>query len=130
MNELLARVLDAHGGMDRWNNYQKVGATIVTGGGFFALKGVLQDATPRRMTVWLHEECPMELRISARCSRRSGSLARSSMGRWLPNATRPCIAPISTATRCGLISPRPFFSQWKACGSKRPNPGGTAKIRG
>jgi hypothetical protein len=33
MNELLARVLDAHGGMDRWNNYQKVGATIVTRGG-------------------------------------------------------------------------------------------------
>jgi len=31
MNELLARVLDAHGGMDRWNGYQKVGATIVTG---------------------------------------------------------------------------------------------------
>jgi hypothetical protein len=39
MNQLLARVLDAHGGMDRWNGYQKVGATIVTGGGFFALKG-------------------------------------------------------------------------------------------
>ena len=56
MNELPARILDAHGGMDRWNSYQKVGATIVTGGGFFALKGVLQDANPRRMTVWLHEE--------------------------------------------------------------------------
>jgi hypothetical protein len=33
MGELLARVLDAHGGMDRWKNYQKVGATIVTRGG-------------------------------------------------------------------------------------------------
>jgi hypothetical protein len=52
MNELLAKILDAHGGMDRWNGYQKVGATIVTGGGFFALKGVLQDPNPRRMTVW------------------------------------------------------------------------------
>jgi hypothetical protein len=31
-------------------------ATIVSGGGFFALKGVPQDANPRRMTVWLHEE--------------------------------------------------------------------------
>jgi len=56
MNELLARILDAHGGMDRWQGYEKVEATIVAGGGFFALKGVLQDANPRRMTVWQHEE--------------------------------------------------------------------------
>src|SRR2546427_669504 len=56
MNELLARILDAHGGMDRWRGYEKVEATIVSGGGFFALKGVLQDSNPRRMTAWLHEE--------------------------------------------------------------------------
>jgi hypothetical protein len=56
MNELLARILNAHGGMDRWNQYDKVEATIVSGGGLFALKGVLQDPNPRRMTVWLHEE--------------------------------------------------------------------------
>src|SRR3984893_14532726 len=56
MNELLARILDAHGGMDRWNGYEKVDATIVSGGGFFPLKGVLQDSNPRRMTVCLHEE--------------------------------------------------------------------------
>jgi hypothetical protein len=37
--------------MDRWNAYEKVEATIVSGGGFFALKGVLQDADPGRMTV-------------------------------------------------------------------------------
>jgi hypothetical protein len=36
MNELLARILDAHGGMDRWRAFQKVEATIVTGGGLFA----------------------------------------------------------------------------------------------
>jgi hypothetical protein len=54
MNELLARILDAHGGMDRWNRYAKVEATIVSG--FFALKGVPQDSNPRRMRVWLHEE--------------------------------------------------------------------------
>jgi hypothetical protein len=41
--------------MDRWKRYGKVEATIVAGGGFFALKGVLQDANPRRMTVWQHE---------------------------------------------------------------------------
>jgi hypothetical protein len=56
MNELLTKVLEAHGGLERWRSYNKVEATIVSGGGFFALKGVLQDADPRRMTVWLHEE--------------------------------------------------------------------------
>lgn len=55
-NGLLAEILDAHGGSDRWRAYGKVDATIVTGGGFFALKGVMQDADPRRMTVWLHEQ--------------------------------------------------------------------------
>jgi len=56
MNGLLAEILDAHGGVDRWQEYAKVEATIVSGGGLFALKGVLQDPNPRRMTVWLHEE--------------------------------------------------------------------------
>ena len=56
MNELLVKIIDAHGGTDRWHWYEKVEATIVSGGGFFALKGVPQDANPRRMTVWLHEE--------------------------------------------------------------------------
>jgi hypothetical protein len=56
MNQLLARVIDAHGGIECWNRYEKVEATIVSGGGLFRLKGVPQDPTPRRMTVWLHEE--------------------------------------------------------------------------
>jgi hypothetical protein len=56
MNELLTKVLEAHGGLDRWKSYNKVEATIVSGGGLFALKGILQDPSPRRMTVWLHEE--------------------------------------------------------------------------
>src|SRR5258706_1138913 len=56
MNELLAGIIDAHGGMERWRGYEKVEATIVSGGGLFALKGVLQDSSPRRMTAWLHEE--------------------------------------------------------------------------
>jgi hypothetical protein len=56
MNQLLSRILDAHGGMDRWRHYEKVEATIASGGGFFRLKGMIQDATPRRMTVWLHEQ--------------------------------------------------------------------------
>jgi hypothetical protein len=56
MNELLARILDAHGGMERWRVYEKVEATIISAGGFFALKGVLQDSNARHMTAWLHEE--------------------------------------------------------------------------
>jgi hypothetical protein len=50
MNELLGRILDAHGGMDRWQSYEKVEATIVSGGGLFPLKGIVQDPSPRRMT--------------------------------------------------------------------------------
>jgi hypothetical protein len=56
MNGLLAQVIEAHGGMERWKEYERVEATIVSGGGLFALKGVLQDPSPRRVTTWLHEE--------------------------------------------------------------------------
>jgi len=56
LNDLLARIIEAHGGMDRWKSFEKIEATIVSGGGFFSLKGKPQDSTPRRMTVWLHEQ--------------------------------------------------------------------------
>jgi hypothetical protein len=56
MNPLLENVLEAHGGLGLWKQYERVDATIVSGGGFFALKGILQDAEPRQMTAWLREE--------------------------------------------------------------------------
>lgn len=56
MNQLLHSILEAHGGLQQWKAFRQVDATIVSGGGFFQLKGVPQDPTPRRMTVWLHEE--------------------------------------------------------------------------
>ena len=56
MNGLLGQILDAHGGIDRWRRYTEVTASIVSGGGLFALKGLPQDSNPRRMTVWLHEQ--------------------------------------------------------------------------
>ena len=56
MNALLGQILDAHGGIDRWKRYTEVKASIVSGGGLFALKGLPQDSDPRRMTVWLHEQ--------------------------------------------------------------------------
>jgi len=54
LNDLLARIIEARGSMDRWKGYEKVKATIVSGG-FFSLKGKPQDSALRRMTVWLHE---------------------------------------------------------------------------
>ena len=90
MNALLGKVLDAHGGLDSWERYAKVEASIVSGGGLFALKGLPQDADPRRMTVWLHEQRASILPArptSALCSRRTGSQLRSSMGPWSRSAT-------------------------------------------
>jgi hypothetical protein len=54
--QLLDQILAAHGGIDRWREYNTVECRIVSGGGFFALKGVLQDAEPRLMSVWLHRQ--------------------------------------------------------------------------
>jgi hypothetical protein len=50
-SELLQKVLQAHGGLNRWNSFEKIQATIVTGGQLFGMKGTPQDSTPRRMTV-------------------------------------------------------------------------------
>lgn len=54
--DLLQKALAAHGGLDRWNSFETVRATIVTGGQLFAMKGTPQDATPRRMTVSTRRE--------------------------------------------------------------------------
>lgn len=56
MNDLLQQVLDAHGGLERWNSFKTLQATIVTGGELWGLKGVTQDAMPRTMTVSLHQQ--------------------------------------------------------------------------
>ncbi|WP_326565473.1 hypothetical protein VSH64_26870 [Amycolatopsis rhabdoformis] len=53
---LLDEVLDAHGGLARWRQFSEVTATIVTGGEFWGLKGLVQDPNPRRMTVSLVRE--------------------------------------------------------------------------
>jgi hypothetical protein len=56
LSQFLLEVAEAHGGLDLWNAFRTVEATIVSGGGFFPLKGQIQDANPRRMTVWLHQQ--------------------------------------------------------------------------
>ncbi|MEU1402873.1 hypothetical protein ABZ471_11000 [Streptomyces sp. NPDC005728] len=56
MNDLLTEVIEAHGGIGRWQELTRAQATLVSGGDLFAVKGLPQDATPRTMTVRLHEE--------------------------------------------------------------------------
>jgi hypothetical protein len=55
-NDLLGQVIAAHGGLARWNKFSQVTATIVTGGGLWPLKGLVQDTNPRKQTVTLHRE--------------------------------------------------------------------------
>jgi hypothetical protein len=54
--DLLSAVLDAHGGLDHWRRFRRVEATIVTGGGLWAIKGQPQDRLPRTMTVALDHQ--------------------------------------------------------------------------
>jgi hypothetical protein len=57
MNDLLAQAIAAHGGLDRWNKFQKITTTIVAGGGLWPMKGLdLDFSNPSEMTVTLHEE--------------------------------------------------------------------------
>jgi len=56
MNDLLEAVLEAHGGLERWNALSGVSARLTQGGALWALKGqpgVLDDVV---VTVSLHEE--------------------------------------------------------------------------
>ena len=39
MNDPLQHVLDAHGRLERWNSFNSLQATIVTGGELWGLKG-------------------------------------------------------------------------------------------
>jgi len=51
VNELLSLALDAHGGLERWNTFERVHATIVSGGQLWALKDTPQDPARREMQV-------------------------------------------------------------------------------
>jgi len=53
---LLEEILDAHGGLGRWNGFSTLSATIVTGGEFWKMKGIDQDQAPRRIRVSLDQE--------------------------------------------------------------------------
>jgi len=50
MNDLLAHVIDTYGGLERWNSYQQLTATIHGGGAIWTLKGqegAVDDYTTR-----------------------------------------------------------------------------------
>jgi hypothetical protein len=56
MSDLLDTVIEAHGGLDRWNQLNSVSARLIQGGALWALKGqegVLDDVV---VTASLHEE--------------------------------------------------------------------------
>src|SRR5258705_271611 len=67
VTDLLNAVLDAHGGLDRWRQFSRVQATIVTGGGLWAVKGRPQDPLPRRMTVASDREWASLRPFAVRC---------------------------------------------------------------
>lgn len=53
--EFIHKILEAHGGLKRWNELTKVTVTIVSGGKLFNLINQPQDGTTRQLEVWLHE---------------------------------------------------------------------------
>lgn len=53
---LLADVVEAHGGLERWNELETVEAEIIGGGGLFPFKGSPPASGPRYLKVWLHEQ--------------------------------------------------------------------------
>ena len=55
-SELLDRVLEAHGGIERWRQFRRVEASITSSGALWDMKGLKQDSQSRRMAVWLHEQ--------------------------------------------------------------------------
>ena len=94
MNELLAKIIDAHGGIERWNGHEKVDATIVSGGGLFPLKGVPQD-----FVSVLHDGVAARgtlVCVALWCSRsahdvhlRQDRHREAQWHNWLPSATPP-----------------------------------------
>jgi hypothetical protein len=56
MTDLLHKVFAAHGGLDRWTSFEKVSATIASGGELWGMKGIKEDSTPRRVTADIRRE--------------------------------------------------------------------------
>jgi hypothetical protein len=100
MNDLLAQAIAAHGGLDRWNKFNKITTTIVGGGGLWPMKGADLDPNPREMTVTLHEErasiSPFGQPDWRTLSRPTGSLLK--LPRALSSKNAPIQGHLSLAT--------------------------------
>ncbi|WP_431244426.1 hypothetical protein ACQ9BO_08975 [Flavobacterium sp. P21] len=56
MQDVIDKILETHGGFEQWKKFTKVNATIVSGGKLFELINQPQDALPRFLEVYLHEQ--------------------------------------------------------------------------
>ena len=56
MDELLAKVLDAHGGLERWNSITKLTARLSYGGPFWAARGWPDVYADQTVTIDAHHE--------------------------------------------------------------------------
>jgi hypothetical protein len=56
MNELLARIIEAHGGLKRWQQFSQLSANVVVGGLLWGLKGQQDFVRPTRLTADLHRQ--------------------------------------------------------------------------
>jgi hypothetical protein len=56
LNPLLKEALEAHGGLERWRQFDGLSSTIVSGGQLWPLKGVHLIPTPRRAITDFHRQ--------------------------------------------------------------------------
>ena len=56
MSDLLSRVLQAHGGVERWRAFDTVRAMFVSGGGLLPMKGLDVVAKPLEGIAKINEE--------------------------------------------------------------------------
>ena len=106
MNDLLARAIAAHGGLDRWNTFNRVSATIIAGGGLLPMKGLEADTNPLEVTVTPHEE--------------SASISPFGQPDWRMAFTPDRVAIETTAAPSSasapILGPLSLATFWRRCG--------------
>jgi len=55
MMKLLNDIIEAHGGINRWNQFSKIEAQIVSGGNLFEMKGVPEETAREAMRLASHK---------------------------------------------------------------------------
>ncbi|WP_207231829.1 hypothetical protein [Edaphobacter modestus] len=120
MNSLAELAIDAHGGLDRWKQFETVSAHLVQGGGLWQVKGQVGMLDETNITVGLRSEWASHspFGVPGRRSRfapgrvaietvdgtvleNCGSLANPLQGTRLRRRGPTCTWPTLPATRCG-----------------------------